>query len=87
MDDIESSTLSEREDGPAPHVVERQSRRTPDNKPRDGSPSPSPRRHSFRHQEHSTDGHSRSKRSSDFYSKDQLEQRSMYQSLPRLPVN
>ncbi len=87
MDDIESSTLSEREDIPAPHVVERQSRRTPDNQPRNGSPSPPPRRHSFRHQEPSMDGHSRSKRSSHFYSKDQLEQHSMYQSLPGLPAN
>ena len=87
MDDIESSTLSEREDVPAPHVVERQSRRTPDNHPRDGSPSPPPHRHSFRHQESSMEGHSRSKRSSHFYSKDQRGQISMYQSLLGLPSN
>jgi len=87
MDDLESSILSEPEGITAPPVVQRQSRRTPDNissfhQTRDGSPSPPPRRNSSGHQDPSLDGHSRSKRSSNFYSKDQLGQMSVYQSLP-----
>lgn len=92
MDDIESSNLSDREDIFEPSNVERQSRRTPDNvspsyQARDGSPSPPSRRSgSSRQQEPSPDRLSRGKRSSNFYSKDKLEQIRVYHGLPKLPM-